>query len=263
MTARLPVPQAASSSFAPGRSSIRDMNCSAAEVMNFATSPKSPLSQVAFWRALMVWISLVDCGINVFMRESSRLLEACKWNESPRGLSYNEPRLQRDGIAQVGIVWGRGHYGAVDFLELFRCAVAPEVNRVAELFVTCLYGRINAQETAKVDVAVGLDAQFLELDTFVRAEGAIPHNHAGVERGEKVFLRVGILIRAAQLQRLVHFDGEVPGNLFAPNYVTGYTRVGAGSAAPVRGDLPIRLALGGVFGDRVNGAAQGFGVDAV
>src|SRR5262245_12164819 len=57
MMARLPVPQAASSTFIPGRSSIRAMNCSAIGMINFATCPKSPLSQVDFWRALMDWIS--------------------------------------------------------------------------------------------------------------------------------------------------------------------------------------------------------------
>src|SRR5260370_36116781 len=60
MTARLPVPQATSSTLLSGDRFWRVMNSSAADVMYLATWPKSPDSQVAFWRALMVWISSVD-----------------------------------------------------------------------------------------------------------------------------------------------------------------------------------------------------------
>jgi hypothetical protein len=55
--ARLPVPQAASSTFIPGCNSSRAMKASASGMMYLATCPKSPLSQVALWRALREWMS--------------------------------------------------------------------------------------------------------------------------------------------------------------------------------------------------------------
>jgi hypothetical protein len=47
-TARLPLPQATSSTRIPGRRGSRPMNSSATCMMVFATCPKSPDSQVSF-----------------------------------------------------------------------------------------------------------------------------------------------------------------------------------------------------------------------
>jgi len=57
MTAIFPLPHATSSTSIPGRNGSRAMNSSATVMIVFATCPKSPDSQVVFWRALMAWSS--------------------------------------------------------------------------------------------------------------------------------------------------------------------------------------------------------------
>ena len=102
-----------------------------------------------------------------------------------------------------------------------------------------------------------------EFDAFERANGAVSDDHAGVERGEQMFLRIGVLVGAAEFQRFVDLDREIFGDPFAANRAAGHAGVRPRAAPPMRGDLPISLAFGGIAADRCHGAAQSAGVDAV
>src|SRR5262249_52797103 len=112
-----------------------------------------------------------------------------RWDESDRGsyLLHHQTRLRLNGAAQVGVVWRRADHRAVDSLELLRRRVALDMHREAELFVARLHGRVETQEPAQINVAFGLDAQFLEFDAFEGTTRAVGDDHAGVERGEQVF----------------------------------------------------------------------------
>jgi len=64
-------------------------------------------------------------------------------------------------------------------------------------------------------LAFGLDHEAFQGDPAHRALRHIAHRHAGVERREQVFLRVGEAVRAAELAGLVDVDHEAPFHLFA------------------------------------------------
>src|SRR5262249_12490340 len=69
-------------------------------------------------------------------------------------------------------------------------------------------GRIDAEKTAQVDLAFGLNGQAVESNASHGALRHITDRHAGVERRDQILLRVGEAVRPAELGRLVDIDRE-------------------------------------------------------
>ena len=96
----------------------------------------------------------------------------------------------------------------MDLGELLLGAVTLDADGVAQALVARRHGGIDAEEAAQVDLAFGLDLQAFEGDPAHGALRHIAHRHAGVERREQVFLRVGEAVAAAQFAGFVDVDRE-------------------------------------------------------
>ena len=89
-----------------------------------------------------------------------------------------------------------------------RGAAALDADNIAQLFVARRYGRIDAEEAAKIDLAVGLDLELFQRDPAHRTLRDVTHCHAGVKRREQMLLRIGERVGAAKLEGLVDVDRE-------------------------------------------------------
>src|SRR5262249_9706917 len=175
----------------------------------------------------------------------------------------DEDRFERHRPGHVVEV-GRGrHHRLVERGELLLGAAALDADGVAQRLVAGRYRRIDAEEAAQIDVAVGLDLETFELDAAHRALCDVAHHHAGVERRQQVLLRIGEAVRSAELARLVDIDGELPRHALPADIEAVDLAATPGLALPARGDAPAGLALGGVAFDAVDQREHVVDIDAV
>src|SRR4051794_30204420 len=97
----------------------------------------------------------------------------------------------------------------MDLGKLFLAAASLDADEVAQVLVPGRYRGVDPQKAAKVDVAFGLDLQLLDGDPAHRALRNVPHRHAGVERREEMFLRIGECVAAAEFARLVGYRSKI------------------------------------------------------
>src|SRR5215472_2525609 len=128
----------------------------------------------------------------------------------------HEGWLESYGSGQVVEIGRRRHHGLMDLGKLLLGAVTLDAHHVGQALVASLHGRIDAEESAQVDFASGLDSEALESDAAHGALRDIPDHYAGVERRDQVFLRIGILVRAAELARFVDVDRKRRGTSLPP-----------------------------------------------
>src|SRR6185503_12979961 len=91
----------------------------------------------------------------------------------------------------------------------------------------------------------------------------VADRHAGVERREKMFLRIGEPVAPAELQRLVDVDGESARHAFAADVESLDLRAAARLALPARRDAPVRLAFCGIPLDGIDERKKIIDIDAV
>src|SRR6185437_7723249 len=175
----------------------------------------------------------------------------------------DESRIEGHGSRHVVEVGRRRHHRLVDLGELFLSAAALDADNVAQLFVARRHGRIDSKEAAEIDLPIGLDLQAFEGDSAHCALRDVPNHHAGIERRDQMFLRIGETIRSAQLVRLVDIDREPARHPFSADPEALDLRAAARLALPGRGDAPFCLAFRGVVLDAVDQSKQIVDVDAV
>src|SRR5262249_60390059 len=124
----------------------------------------------------------------------------------------------------------------VDFGELLLGAAAFDADDVVQLVVARRHGRIDSEEAVEVDFAIGFDLQAFEGDSPHRALRDIPYRHAGVERRQQMFLRIGEPIRSTELAGLVDVDGESARYPFRADLEAIDLRTAARLTLPGRGD---------------------------
>src|SRR5262245_39743489 len=159
---------------------------------------------------------------------------------------------------------GRGrHHRLMDFGELLLCAAALDADGVAQLLLARWHGRIDSEEAAEIDLTVDLDLQAFEGDSPHRALRDISHRHAGVERRQQMFLRIGEPVRYTKLARFVDVDGEPARHPFSADLEALDLRPAARLTLPGRRDAPVRLACCGVPPDALDQGEQIVDIDAV
>src|SRR5215472_6803965 len=180
-----------------------------------------------------------------------------------RWLFDDEGRRESHGLGQVVEIGRCRHHHLVNLGKLLLGTVALDPHRVAQAAVASLYGRIDTEESAQVDFAFGLDGEALESDAAHRTLRHIPDHHAGIERRDQVFLRIGILVRAAELARFIDVDREAARHLIAAHAKALDLRTAVRLALPGRDDMPLGLALSGIPLDPLNQGKQVVDIDAV
>src|SRR5262249_32531809 len=114
-----------------------------------------------------------------------------------------------------------------------------------------------------VDLALGLDLQALKDDSTHRALRRVAHRHAGVECRNEMLLRIGELVRPAQLKGFIDVDREPARDLLTADFESLHLPAGPRLALPGGGDAPVRLGLCGVFCDALYQSEQIVDIDAV
>src|SRR5262249_729646 len=171
--------------------------------------------------------------------------------------------FQRYGVRNV-VEIGRGrHHRLMDLGELRLGAVTFDTDGVAQALVARRDRGIDPEETPEVDLAFGLDRQLCEGNPSDGALRHLSHRHAGVERGEQVFLGVGEGVAAAQFVGFVDVEREPARYLFAADPEARDVGTASGLALPGRGDTPVGFALGCVVLDTAAQSHEIIDVDAV
>jgi hypothetical protein len=164
-------------------------------------------------------------------------------------LRDNERRFESHLPGQV-VEIGRGrHHRFVDLGELRLRAAPLNAHGVAQAVIAVRHGRIDPEKAPEIDLSLGLDREALERNSAYRALRHVADRHAGIERGNQVFLRVGEAIRAAELQWLVDIDREGAPHELPADAEAFHFRAAARLTLPRRGDPPFRLAVRGIASD--------------
>src|SRR6266699_3513093 len=132
----------------------------------------------------------------------------------------DQGRFEDHGPGQIVEIGRCRHYRLVDLCELLFCAVTLDADGVAEVLVALRHGRIDPEEAAEIDLAIGLDRQAFEGDSAHRALRHVSDCHAGVERRDQMFLRIGETVRSAEFAGLVDVDREPARYLFSADLIT-------------------------------------------
>src|SRR5207302_157233 len=161
----------------------------------------------------------------------------------------NERRFESHLPGQVvEIGRGRGD-GLVNLVKLCRRAVSFDAHRVTQVFVSGRHRGIDPEKAPEIDLSLGLDREALERNSADRALRHVADRHAGIERSNQVFLRVGEAVRAAELQRLVDIDREGAPHELPANAEAFHFSAAARLTLPRRGNPPFRLAVRGLASD--------------
>src|SRR3984893_7952533 len=181
---------------------------------------------------------------------------------SRRSLDH-EGRFEGHGPGHVVEV-GRGrHHRLVDIGELLLSAATLDADNVAQVLVPRRHGGIDSEEAAEIDVTISLDLQAFEGDPAHCALRYIPHHHAGVERREQMFLRIGEPVCSTQFARFIDVDREPTLHPFSADPEAFDLRTAPGLSLPGRGDPPVCLAFCGVPPDAIDQRKQIVEIDAV
>src|SRR5438067_1362499 len=151
----------------------------------------------------------------------------------------------------------------MDFGELLFCAVTLDANCVAQVLVARRHGRIDSEEAAEIDFAVGVDCQAFEGDSAHRALRHVTHHHAGVERCNQMFLRISETVRTSQRVRFIDVDREPARHPFSTDFKTLDLRTAPRLALPGRGDAPVCPALCRFTLDALDQPKQLVDIDAI
>src|ERR1700736_3202506 len=183
-------------------------------------------------------------------------------SSSRRSLDH-EGRFEGHGPGHVVEV-GRGrHHRLVDIGELLLSAATLDADDVAQVLVPRRHGGIDSEEAAEIDVTISLDLQAFEGDPAHCALRYVPHHHAGVERREQVFLRIGEPVCSTQFARFIDVDREPTRHPFSADPEAFDLRTAPGLSLPGRGDPPVCLAFCGVPPDAIDQRKQIVEIEAV
>src|SRR6266403_3691961 len=158
----------------------------------------------------------------------------------------NEGRFEGHGPGHVVEIGRSRHHRLVDLSELLLGAAALDADDVAQVLVPRRHGGIDSEEAAKIELAIGLDLQAFEGDPAHRTLRYVPHRHAGVERREQMFLRIGEPVCSTQFARFIDVDREPTRHPFSADPEAFDLRTAPGLSLPGRGDPPVCLAFCGV-----------------
>src|SRR6185369_3125823 len=100
----------------------------------------------------------------------------------------------------------------MDLGKLFFAAAPLDADDVPQVLVSRRHRGINSEEAAEIDLAFGLDLQLVDGDPAHSALRDVPHRHAGIERREQMFLRIGECVAAAEFGWLVDVDRKAARN---------------------------------------------------
>src|SRR5258708_8301960 len=97
---------------------------------------------------------------------------------------------------------------------------------------------IESEKALQINGAAGVYLEVGQLHPHQRRNGNVAHHHAGVRCCKEIFLGIGILVRAAELQRLVNADDEPAGDLLPPFIAALHTVVRARAPPPPAPYIP-------------------------
>src|SRR5262249_52505023 len=138
-----------------------------------------------------------------------------------------------------------------------------DADRIVECLVARQHGWVDSEEAAEVDVACDLDPQAFEHDTAHRALRHVADNHAGIERSQQIFLRIGEPVRSSKLARLIDIDCKPTRHPFFANREAIDFRAASRLALPRRRDTPFGHAICRVAPDALGQCKQVVDIDAV
>src|SRR5204863_819231 len=128
-----------------------------------------------------------------------------------------------------------GQHQLVNFAELLLCAVALDHHSAAQLSITGGDLRIEAKETAQIDISLGRNLQLVQCNSLQCAERRIADDHAGVQSGQQVLLGIRKGIAPAQLEWLIEVDRKTARHIDAADRKPVDLRSRARAALPSAG----------------------------
>src|SRR5262249_1780799 len=155
----------------------------------------------------------------------------------------DEGWLEGHGPGHIVEVGRSRHHGFVDLDELLPGAATLDADDVAEFVVARWHGWIDSEEAAQVDFTMSLDLQLFQRNSPQCALRRVPDHHAGIERRQEIFLRIGEAVRSAQFVGLVDINRKLARYARAADLEAIDTRATPCLALPGRSDAPACLAL--------------------